>query len=84
MGPEFCPCSLYSIESIRGINGFASWQPYPLSEDVICVWTPSSRTRGEIAVHGDDGDDDAAAAAAMGKIAFAFAFADEMTSETPL
>ena len=41
------------------------------------------RLRGEIAVHGDDGDDDAAVAA-MGKIAFATAFAnaDEMTSET--
>ena len=40
------------------------------------------RLRGEIAVHGDDGDD-GAAAAAMGKIAFATAFApDEMTSET--
>ena len=39
------------------------------------------RLRGEIAVHGDDGDDDAAAAA-KGKIAFAVA--DEMTSETPL
>ena len=39
------------------------------------------RLRGEIAVLGDDGDDDAAVAA-MGKIAFALAFADEMTSET--